>query len=48
MEMIHIAETSTDSVPNSSTTAGSCATDLNGGAVKVLYVSYTFQRKAAI
>ena len=34
MEMIHISETSTDKVPNTSPTAASTGTDLNGMAVK--------------
>lgn len=32
MELIHISETSTDKVPNTSPTAASMGTDLNGGA----------------
>ena len=35
LDLIHISETSTDKIPNSSTTAASMGTDLNGEAVKV-------------
>jgi xanthine dehydrogenase molybdopterin-binding subunit B len=35
-DFIHIAETSTDKVPNTSATAASCGSDLNGMAVLVM------------
>ena len=41
---IHIVETATDKVPNTSATAASCGSDLNGMAVMVcnniLYITY--------
>ena len=35
MSKIHISETSTDKVPNTSPTAASASSDLNGGAILV-------------
>jgi xanthine dehydrogenase molybdopterin-binding subunit B len=39
-DFIHIAETSTDKVPNTSATAASCGSDLNGMAILVMMSKY--------
>jgi xanthine dehydrogenase molybdopterin-binding subunit B len=39
-DLIHVAETSTDKVPNTSATAASCGSDLNGMAVLVVKSTY--------
>jgi xanthine dehydrogenase/oxidase len=39
-DFIHITETSTDKVPNTSATAASCGSDLNGMAVLVMISKY--------
>jgi xanthine dehydrogenase/oxidase len=39
-DLIHISETSTDKVPNTSATAASCGSDLNGMAVLVMISKY--------
>lgn len=41
MSMIHIKETSTESVPNTAPTGASVATDLNGMAVAVRFQNQT-------
>ena len=49
-EKIHIAETATDKVPNTSATAASAGSDLNGMAIMVIhlfinqYIIYDFIR----
>lgn len=40
IEKIHIAETATDKVPNTSPTAASSGSDLNGMAVLVCIIKY--------
>lgn len=41
-EKIHIAETATDKVPNTSATAASAGSDLNGMAVMVSNILFTY------
>lgn len=45
MENIHISDTSTDKVPNTSSTAASISSDLNGMAIMVRIISSTTNRK---
>jgi len=41
-DKIYIAETATDKVPNTSATAASCGSDLNGMAIMVITINNMF------
>jgi xanthine dehydrogenase/oxidase len=43
---IYISETSTDKIPNTSPTAASASSDLNGMAIIVTYLKFVFESKS--